>query len=241
MSAKPEVQDQAGTLYLVATPIGNLQDITLRAIEILKAVEVIAAEDTRHTRKLLTHHGISKPLLSYHEHNETRRAEQILDRLRGGANVALVTDAGTPGIADPGYRVISRAAAAGIPIVPIPGASALLAALAASGLPTDRFRFEGFLPAKGAARRRRLEELRDEPITLIFYESPHRMPSCAADLAAVLGERRVVVARELTKLYEEIWRGDLPELAAHAATRQWRGEITLIVESEAAQRKRQRG
>lgn len=229
---KPEQPSgrQPGTLYLVATPIGNLQDITLRALETLRRVDLIAAEDTRHTRKLLTHHGLSKPLVSYHEHIEARRAAQLVTMLQEGREIALVADAGTPGIADPGYRVVSAAAAAGIRIVPIPGPSALLAALAASGLPTHRFLFEGFLPVKPGARRRRLEALRQVPATLIFYESPHRMARCAVDLAAALGARRVVMARELTKLHEEFWRGLLPELAAEAARRAWRGEITLVVE-----------
>ncbi|MCC6860975.1 MAG: 16S rRNA (cytidine(1402)-2'-O)-methyltransferase [Bryobacterales bacterium] len=220
----------AGTLYLVATPIGNLEDITLRALRVLREADVIACEDTRQTRKLLSHYGIDKPLLSYHEHNEAQRAVELVERLREGQSVAVVSDAGTPLLADPGYRVVKAAAAAGFAVQPVPGPSALVTALAASGLPTDAFYFGGFLPARQGARRRALEERAAERATLVYYEAPHRIQETLEDVEAVLGPRPVVVARELTKLHEELLRGTAGEvrqaLAARAAVK---GEITLLI------------
>lgn len=222
----------SGTLYLVSTPIGNLEDITLRALRILREeVTTIACEDTRQTRKLLNHYGIAKPLLSYHEHNEASRAAEIVDLLQSGQSVALASDAGTPLISDPGYRVVHAAIERGCPVVPLPGASAALAALAASGMPTDTFRFIGFLPAKGGARRRTVEGLRSETATVITYESPHRILDTLNDIADVLGDRQVTVARELTKLHEEFLRGTAREIYRDLASRQAvKGEITLIIE-----------
>jgi 16S rRNA (cytidine1402-2'-O)-methyltransferase len=219
-----------GTLYLVATPIGNLEDITARAARILREADVIACEDTRQSRKLLDHLGISKPMVSYHEHNEAARAAELVGRLEGGASVALVSDAGTPLVSDPGYRLVSAAIAAGISVVPLPGPSAALGALAASGLPTDSFRFCGFLPPKTVARRKVLESLRGEDCTLIFYETPHRILEALEDVEAVLGTRPVVVARELTKIHEEFLRGTAAEIRGTLAERpSVKGEITLLV------------
>jgi 16S rRNA (cytidine1402-2'-O)-methyltransferase len=219
-----------GTLYLVATPIGNLEDITARAARTLREADVIACEDTRQTRKLLDHLGISKPMVSYHEHNEAGRAAELVGRLEGGASVALVSDAGTPLVSDPGYRLVSAAIAAGIAVVPLPGPSAALGALAASGLPTDAFRFCGFLPPKTVARRKVLESLRGEDCTLIFYETPHRILEALQDAEAVLGPRPVVVARELTKIHEEFLRGTAAEIRAQLAARpSVKGEITLLI------------
>jgi 16S rRNA (cytidine1402-2'-O)-methyltransferase len=220
----------AGTLYVVSTPIGNLEDITLRAVRILREVDLIACEDTRQTRKLLDHFGISKPTVSYHDHNETGRAAELIEKLNAGANIALVSDAGTPLISDPGYRLVEAAAGAGVAVVPLPGPSAALAALAASGLPTDSFRFSGFLPPKSAQRRRLIEDLKAETATLIFYEAPHRVLDALDDIAAVLGRRRVVVARELTKIHEEFLRGTAAEVRAQLADRPVvRGEITILI------------
>lgn len=216
-------------LYLVSTPIGNLEDITLRAARVLREVDVIACEDTRHTRKLLNHLALEKPLWSYHEHNEKTRAPELVERLKAGQSVALVSDAGTPLVSDPGFRLVEAAIAAGIEVCPIPGPSAALAALAASGLPTDSFRFCGFLPAKSAQRRRALEELRPETCTLIFYEAPQRLLETLADIAAVLGDRPVVVARELTKLHEEFLRGSADSIRQELAARpSIKGEITIL-------------
>ena len=223
----------SGTLYLVSTPIGNLEDITLRALRILREeVTTVACEDTRQTRKLLDHYGIAKPLLSYHEHNEASRAAEIVDLLQNGQSVALASDAGTPLISDPGYRVVHAAIETGCPVVPLPGASAALAALAASGMPTDAFRFIGFLPSKGGARRRMVENLRSETATVIAYESPHRILDALSDIADVLGNgRRVAVARELTKLHEEFLRGNAREIHKELAARPAvKGEITLVIE-----------
>jgi 16S rRNA (cytidine1402-2'-O)-methyltransferase len=219
------------SLYLVATPIGNLEDITLRALRILRdEVSAIACEDTRQTQKILRHFDIDKPLLSYHEHNEESRAAEIVERLGEGKSVALVTDAGTPLISDPGYRVVAAAIAAGFPVVPLPGASAALAALAASGLPTDRFRFIGFLPPKSHARSQVLEELLNERSTVIAYESPHRILDSLTDIETVLGVRPLVIARELTKLHEEFLRGTAAELKQILAQRDSvKGEITLVL------------
>jgi 16S rRNA (cytidine1402-2'-O)-methyltransferase len=221
----------AGTLYLVATPIGNLEDITHRAVRLLGTVDLVACEDTRHTRKLLKHYGINARTISYHEHNERERAAQLLARLRDGANVAIVSDAGTPGINDPGFRVVRLAIEGGVRVVPVPGPTALIAALVVSGLPTDEFYFGGFLPARANARRARLAELCSVPATLIFYEAPHRIAATLKDAREILGEREAVIARELTKLHEEIARGRLSELAErYASTEAVRGEIVLVID-----------
>lgn len=219
-----------GVLYVVATPIGNLEDMTLRAARVLGEVDRIACEDTRQTRKLLGHFGISKPAVSYHEHNEAARAAELVERLRAGENIALVSDAGTPLISDPGYRVVAAAIEAGIRVVPVPGACAGIAALSASGLGTDAFRFGGFLPVKKAARRKMLEGLKGETCTLIFYEAPHRVVESLEDIAATMGARKIVVARELTKIHEEILRGTAAEVRAQLAARgSVKGEITLLI------------
>ncbi len=222
----------SGALYVVATPIGNLGDISARAIEVLRGVTVIAAEDTRHSGKLLHHFGIKTPTLALHDHNERAVSESIVARLQAGEAVALVSDAGTPLISDPGFHLVAQARAAGCQVIPVPGASALLAALSASGLPSDRFVFEGFLPAKEGARAAKLEQLRDDPRTLVFYEAPHRIEASIAAMAAVLGgARRAVIARELTKTFETI-HGDtlaglLQWLAADANQR--KGEFVVVV------------
>jgi len=220
----------SSTLYIVSTPIGNLEDITMRAVRILREVAVIACEDTRQTRKLLEHYGITTPAVSYHEHNEQHRAAQLIERLEAGESVALVSDAGTPLISDPGYRLVTAAIAAGFSVVPVPGASAALGALAAAGLATDAFRFCGFLPPKSGQRRKALEAFRAEDCTLIFYEAPHRILDTLGDIEAVLGSRPVVVARELTKLHEEFLRGSAAEVRAELAGRPGvKGEITLLI------------
>src|SRR4051812_45081648 len=190
-----------GILYVVATPIGNLDDITYRAVNVLREADLIACEDTRQTRKLLDHFGIAKPALSYHEHNEEARTADLIGRLESGESIALVTDAGTPLVSDPGYRVVHAAAKRGITIVPVPGPSAAIAALSASGLPTDAFRFSGFAPPKSSQRRKLLESLADDPATVVFYEAPHRIVEMLDDIAAVMGSRPVVVAREITKIH----------------------------------------
>jgi len=218
-----------GTLYIVATPIGNLEDITLRALRILKEADLIAAEDTRHSRKLLTHFGISRPLTSYFDHNQALKGDYILDRLQQGQNVALITDAGTPCISDPGYQLVRDAVAAGIAVVPIPGACAAIAALSASGLATDHFTFAGFLPNKQGKRRERLQSLAGERGLLIFYESPKRLLATLQDMLEMLGDREVVVARELTKMYEEFLRGTLSSIIAQAEEREIRGEVAILV------------
>jgi 16S rRNA (cytidine1402-2'-O)-methyltransferase len=222
----------AGILYLVATPIGNLEDITLRALRILREeVAAIACEDTRQTQKLLEHFQIRKPLLSYHEHNEASRAAEIVARLAQGDSIAIVTDAGTPLISDPGYRVVAAAIEAGFTVMPLPGASAVLTALAASGLAVDEFRFIGFLPPKTHARKQVFEGLKAEQGTVIAYESPHRILESLGDLTEVLGERRVVLGRELTKLHEEFLRGTAAEIHASLAARaSIKGEMTLVIE-----------
>ncbi len=218
-------------LYLVATPIGNLEDITLRAVRVLKEVDLIACEDTRQTQKLLNHYGIATRTISYHEHNEMTRAAELVKEMQEGASVALVTDAGMPGISDPGYRLISLAIRHHVPVVPIPGASAFLAALVASGLPTDSFRFSGFLPAKRGERRAALEAIRSSPRTQVFYEAPHRIVDALSDVCEVLGNaRHVVIAREVTKLHEEFLRGRAGEiLDALKARDAVKGEITLLI------------
>jgi 16S rRNA (cytidine1402-2'-O)-methyltransferase len=219
------------SLYLVATPIGNLEDITLRAIRVLKEVDVIACEDTRQTQKLLNHYSITTRTISYHEHNEMTRSAELVKTMQGGASVALVTDAGMPGISDPGFRLISLAIRHHLPVVPIPGASAFLAALVASGLPTDSFRFSGFLPAKRGERRATLETIKDSPRTQLFYEAPHRIVEALADVVEVLGSaRHVVIAREVTKLHEEFLRGRAGKVLEVLQARDGvKGEITLLI------------
>ena len=218
-----------GCLYLVATPIGNLEDITVRALRLLGEVDLIACEDTRHTAKLLQHYGINKPTLSYHEHNEASRAAQLVQRLAGGAHVALVSDAGMPVISDPGYRLISLCLEKQIPVIPVPGPSAVIAALAASGLPVAEFLFVGFLPSRATARRKMLEKLAREDRTLVLYEAPHRLVDTLSDALESLGRRRAVVAREMTKIHEEFLRGDLAELLLRLQQQPVRGEITLLI------------
>ena len=221
----------APALYIVATPIGNLEDITLRAVRVLKEVNVIACEDTRQTQKLLSHYGITTRTVSYHEHNEIMRSAELVKEMQEGASVALVTDAGMPGISDPGYRLISLAIRHRVPVVPIPGASAFLAALVASGLPTDSFRFSGFLPAKRGERREALEAIKMSPRTQVFYETPHRIVEALTDVVEVLGNaRHVVIAREVTKLHEEFLRGRAGEVLETLKARDGvKGEITLLI------------
>ncbi len=218
-----------GSLYVVATPIGNLEDITLRALRVLKEVSLIAAEDTRTTAKLLSHFDIHTPLTSYHQHNKLSKLDAVLAALQSG-DVALVSDAGTPGLSDPGYELIRAAIDSGYRVIPLPGPSALLPALIASGLPTDQFLYLGFLPRKTNARRAALEAVRDAPYTLVFYEAPHRLIEALHDLLDVLGARQVCIARELTKIHEELWRGTLDQAAAAFGQRELLGEITLVVE-----------
>jgi 16S rRNA (cytidine1402-2'-O)-methyltransferase len=223
-----------GTLYIVATPIGNLEDITLRAIRVLKEVDAIAAEDTRHTQKLLNKFDIHTPLTSYHDHNKEEKAPVLVARLLEGKSVALVSDAGTPGISDPGYFLINLAIDQNIPVVPIPGATAAIAALSVSGLPTDRFVFEGFLPSKHAARVKRLEELVREERTIIFYEAPHRIIPALEDMQTVLGDRKAVLTRELTKVHEQVLRGSLSEVRKQLEAGSMKGEYTIIIEAHAS-------
>ena len=219
-----------GTLFVVATPIGNLEDVTYRAVRVLKEVDVIACEDTRHTAKLLQHYGIDKPTVSYHEHNEVARAEELVGRLEQGISVAQVSDAGMPGISDPGYRVIKLAIERGIRVVPVPGPSALIAAIAASGMATDSFQFLGFLPARSGERRTMLETLLQAELTTVVYESPHRIAETLQDVVEILGaERPVVLARELTKVHEEFVRGTAAELLRQCKDREPKGEITLLI------------
>ena len=223
----------SGVLYLVGTPIGNLEDITLRAIRTLKEVDQIACEDTRHTQKLLSHYEIHKPLVSYHEHNELTRAPELVLALEQGAKIALVSDAGMPLVSDPGHRLVTLCLRHKIPVVPIPGPSALLASLSASGLPNEEFLFVGFLPARSGERRRALERLRIEERTIIFYEAPHRIAETIADAREILGDRAACIAREVTKLHEEFRRGKLSELADSLEKNPARGEITLLIGAEA--------
>src|SRR6202140_2232886 len=227
----PDLQDGAGNgcLYLVATPIGNLEDITLRAIRILKEADVIACEDTRQTQKLLQHYGIHKELISYHAHNELTRAPELVIELEQGARAALVSDAGTPVVSDPGHRLVTLCLRHHIPVIPVPGPSAFVAALAASGLPVEEFLFVGFLPSRAGARRKALDGLKAEPRTLVLYEAPHRLVDTLADAAEILGPRPAVVAREVTKIHEEFLRGNLNELRDAARKRAPRGEITLLI------------
>ena len=221
-----------GTLYVVATPIGNLKDITLRALETLRAVDVIACEDTRHTVKLLSHHDIKRPLVSLHDHNERQRVPGLLEQLQGGRAVALVSDGGTPLVSDPGWRLVHEAAAAQIPVTWIPGPAACIGALVLSGLPTDRFVFEGFLPAKPGQRRKRLEAMREEPRTVVLYESPHRLLKTLREIREILGEVSIACARELTKMFEEVQRGRVSDLIAAFEQRPPRGEVTLVFRAE---------
>ncbi len=219
-----------GTLYLVSTPIGNLEDMSLRALRVLKQVDLVAAEDTRHTGILLKHYKFRKRLISYHDFNKDKKAPLLIENLKAGRSVAVISDAGTPGISDPGYLLVKLAVQNDIRVVPVPGASAFLSALVASGLPTDRFAFEGFLPSKPGKRRKRLERLRDEERTLIFYESPHRFARTLDDVSQILGRRRMVVARELTKKFEEILRGEPERIKQLLGERKVRGELVVLVE-----------
>ncbi len=225
----------SGVLRLVATPIGNLEDITYRAVRVLRESDLIACEDTRQTRKLLDHYGIHTPTISYHEHNEATRAGELAARMTAGASIALVSDAGMPLVSDPGYRLVRAAIDAGVPVEPVPGPSAVLAALAASGLATDAFRFGGFLPHKAGQRLKLLESLAGEPETMIFYEAPHRILAALEAIEQALGPRPVVVARELTKIHEEFLRGTAAEVRAQLAARDTvKGEITLLIGKSAA-------
>ena len=229
MVTKTQREIGTGCLYLVATPIGNLEDITVRAIRILKEADLVACEDTRQTQKLLNHYGIRKEMVSYHEHNELTRSPELVIELEQGAQIALVSDAGTPGISDPGHRLVTLCLRHHIPVVPIPGPAALVAALAASGLPTEEFLFVGFLPPRAGARRKSLDALKAESRTLIFYEAPHRVVETLADALEILGARPAVVAREVTKIHEEFLRGPLAEVLESARKRAPRGEITLLI------------
>jgi 16S rRNA (cytidine1402-2'-O)-methyltransferase len=222
-----------GTLYLVATPIGNLEDVTRRALRVLAEVDVVACEDTRRTRALLEHFGVRARTVSYHEHNERERAAELAELIERGASIAVVSDAGTPGINDPGYRLVRAAIERGISVIPVPGPSAFVAALTASGLPTDEFYFGGFLPARAHARRQRLASVRGLRATLVFYEAPHRIAATLADAREILGEREAAVARELTKLHEEIARGRLGELLRRFSNEgAARGEMVLVIDRE---------
>jgi len=219
----------SGTLYIVATPIGNLEDMTYRAVRILSEVDLIAAEDTRHSLKLLNHFNISKPLTSYFDHNQQFKGERILNTLRQGKNVALISDAGTPCVSDPGYNLVRDAVAENIPVIPIPGACAAITALSGSGLPSDSFTFAGFPPARQGKRRSFLTGMSSLPGTLVLYEAPHRLEDCLNDIREVMGERQVVVARELTKVYEEFIRGTAAEIAAKIEQGRVRGEVAILI------------
>ncbi len=223
---------EPGVLYLVSTPIGNLEDITLRALRVLKEVDLVAAEDTRHTGMLLKHYDLFKRLISYHDFNKKKKAPILIEHLKAGKSVAVVSDAGTPGISDPGYYLVQLAIQENIEVVPIPGASAFLSALVVSGLPTDRFAFEGFLPAKPGKRRKRLERLQEEERTLIFYESPHRFAKTLDDISEILGQRKIVVARELTKKFEEILRSTPEEIKGYLGERKIKGELVILIEGK---------
>jgi 16S rRNA (cytidine1402-2'-O)-methyltransferase len=226
-----------GTLYIVATPIGNLEDITLRALRVLKEVDLVAAEDTRHTGLFLRHFNIQKPLTSYFEGNESKKKEFILSRLKQGDRIALVSDAGTPGISDPGFRLIQIAVDHDIPVVPIPGPSALITALSVAGLPTDAFLFKGFLPHKSKKRRDLLKQLEEVRETLIFYESPYRIVESLKDVLEVLGDREIALTRELTKVYEEVLRGKISEILNQIEGKKLKGEITLVISGKTRKQK----
>jgi len=227
-----------GRLFIVGTPIGNLEDITLRAIRTLKEADVIACEDTRRTQKLLNHYDVRTPTVSYHDHNEMTRAPELIIKIEQGLDIALVTDAGMPVASDPGYRLVHLAIRHNVPIIPVPGASAFVAALAASGLPVDKFRFLGFLPRKRAARRKALEEIKRSTKTLVFYEAPHRVIEMLEDVRTELGDRPVVVAREVTKIHEEFLRGPVSEVLGKLGTKRVKGEITVLVGGPEAEEKR---
>lgn len=221
-----------GTLYLVATPIGNLQDITLRALEVLRKVDLVVAEDTRKAMGLLNHFGIRKRTLSFHKHSPPRRVEEIVEHLKEGKEVALISEAGTPGISDPGEEVVRRCAEEGIRTVPIPGPSALTSALSVSGFCTQRFVFEAFLPRKKGKRRKLLEKLKEEERTIVFFEAPHRLEETLVDLLDIIGNRRLAICRELTKIHEEIFRGNIEEALKWARSKEIKGEITIILEGK---------
>lgn len=218
-----------GKLHLVPTPIGNLEDITIRAQKVLSDVDLIACEDTRHSGQLLSRLNIKKKLISYHEHNEHQRAAELIEQIKQGLSVAVISDAGSPGISDPGFRIVRAAIENGISVVPLPGATSIIPALTASGLPTDRFFFEGYLSHKSAARTRRLGQLKDFPHTMIFFESPFRIGKCLTDMSNVLGNRAACVAREISKMHEEFFRGNLQELAKNISSRKIKGEIVVAV------------
>jgi 16S rRNA (cytidine1402-2'-O)-methyltransferase len=221
---------EPGVLYLVSTPIGNLEDITLRALKVLKDVDLLAAEDTRHTGILLKHYNLSKNIISFHDFNKDRKAPFLIEQLKANKSVAIISDAGTPGISDPGYHLVQLAIRENIRVVPVPGASAFLSALVVSGLPTDKFVFEGFLSPKPGKRRKRLKELQEEKRTIIFYESPHRFIRMLDDVAEVLGQRKVVIARELTKKFEEITRGTPEEIKVSLQSRKVKGELVVLIQ-----------
>jgi 16S rRNA (cytidine1402-2'-O)-methyltransferase len=229
-----------GVIYIVSTPIGNLEDITLRALKILKYVDLIAAEDTRRTRKLLSRFDIHTPLVSYFEHNELKRLDKLLSHVKRGKDIALVSDAGTPGISDPGYRLIQEAIEREIPVIPIPGPSAAIAALSIAGLPTDSFAFVGFLPKKGGKRRKLLDKLADSMWTSILYESPHRLVETLEDLREACGDRQIVVTRELTKAFEEVIRGTISEVIDILKGKRIKGEITLVLGGKERKRRQVR-
>ncbi|MEL6157973.1 MAG: 16S rRNA (cytidine(1402)-2'-O)-methyltransferase [Cyanobacteria bacterium J06627_32] len=229
-TATDQPQLANGTLYLVGTPIGNLEDLSFRAVRVLKQADLIAAEDTRHTGKLLQHFAVTTAQISYHEHNRQQRIPQLIAKLKQAQAIALVTDAGTPGISDPGYELVCACIAEGIAVVPIPGPAAVTTAIAAAGLPCDRFVFEGFLPVKGKSRQARIEALKTEPRTAVLYESPHRLVKTLTELSEKLGcDRAIVLARELTKRYEEFWRGSFQEALCHYQTTTPKGEFTLLI------------
>jgi 16S rRNA (cytidine1402-2'-O)-methyltransferase len=232
----PPSENKSGQLYLVSTPIGNLEDITFRAIRILKEVDAIACEDTRHTQKLLNHYGIKKRLVSYHEHNENSRSPELISEMQNGGSIALVTDAGTPIVSDPGHRLVALCVEHNISVIPIPGASAALAALAGSGISAERVLFVGFLPARQGERRRALTELANNSATLVFFEAPHRIANMLSDAAEILGPRPAALARELTKLHEEFLRGKLDDLAKKLSATPLKGEFTLVVGPPAEQK-----
>jgi 16S rRNA (cytidine1402-2'-O)-methyltransferase len=227
-----QTHEEPGVLYLVSTPIGNLEDITLRALRVLKEVDLLAAEDTRHTGILLKHYNLHKSIISYHDFNKDKKASVLIEQLKSGKSVAVISDAGTPGISDPGYLLVQMAIRENIKVVPIPGASAFLSALVVSGLPTDKFVFEGFLSPKPGKKRKRLEELREEKRTLILYESPHRFAKTLGDISEILGQRKMVIARELTKKFEEIIRGTPEQIKQSLGERKIKGELVILIEGK---------